>query len=114
MWGAYRGLLHTHSSVYSVSSLRSARLHVQDSDVQVVSQSRAPVVNARAPGPLIRKADGLDIVKKASSRKGRCLLLFSCELSLVPGGELVSFFANDHYTDLSIPCSILLLSVCFL
>ena len=61
--------------------------------MQVVSQTPARVVDARVPGPLIRRADGLDIVKKSSSRKGRYLLLFSCQLSLVPGGELVSCFA---------------------
>eukprot|EP00892_Ulva_mutabilis_P000814 jgi/Ulvmu1/10733/UM068_0021.1 len=61
----------------------------------VVSQTRAQADESRIPGPLLRRADGLDVVKKASSKKGRCLLVFSCQLSLIPGGELGELTGMD-------------------
>lgn len=85
-----RSYTSTHQNYTNLATLQGCDpSRRQGGSMQVVSQSRAAVVEPRAPGPLLRKADGLDIVKKASARKGRCLIVFSCQLSMVPGGELV-------------------------
>jgi hypothetical protein len=57
--------------------------------VQVLSKSRRAAVKNLKPGRLLQKACGLDIVKKAASRKGRVLLLFHCQIMPIEGGQLV-------------------------
>ena len=65
-------------------STRTVHAHVQ-----VLSKARRPAAKPATPGRLLQQACGLDVVKKASTRKGRVLMLFKCQMVPIEGGRLV-------------------------
>lgn len=63
--------------------------------LQMLSKAKKLGKGDVEPGILLKKADGADVVKKNSNRKGRALLLFSSKLTPIQGGKIVRSTSPD-------------------